>query len=106
MTIALTQIPGIGPSTAKVLAENGFKSAQQIASTTIAQLTKVPGFGMARASRAINAAIKLLAAADDSTAKAAQTSKRPRRTAQKPAPKPIANPTNCPQGVQPSHPSR
>ena len=87
MTIALTQIPGIGPSTAKVLAENDFKSAQQLASTTIAQLTKVPGFGAVRASRAINAAIEFLAAADDSAAKAAQTTKRPRRTAQKPAPK-------------------
>ena len=88
MTIALTRIPGIGPSTAKVLAENGFKSAQQLAGTTIAQLAKVPGFGTARASRAINAAIELLAAAGDSTAKAAQTTKRPRRAAQKPAPRP------------------
>ena len=85
MTIALTQVPGIGPSTAKVLAENGINSAQQLADTTLAQLTKVPGFGSARASRAIKAAIESLASTDDATTKTDQPTQRPRRTAKKPA---------------------
>ncbi len=88
MTVSLTLIPGIGSSTAKVLAENGFESVHQLASSTIIQLTKVPGFGTARADRVINAAIKLLTAADDSTAKAAQTTQSPQRTDQKLAPRP------------------
>ncbi len=88
MTISLTLIPGIGSSTAKVLTENGFEFVHQLASSTITQLTKVPGFGTARADRVINAAIKLLTAADDSTAKAAQTTQGPQRTDQKLEPRP------------------
>ena len=86
MTASLTQISGIGPSTAKVLIDNGFKSAEQLAGTTTALLGKVPGFAAARASRTINAAKEFLAAADDVSTKAIQTTKRPRRVAQKPAP--------------------
>ncbi|MCP4431126.1 MAG: helix-hairpin-helix domain-containing protein, partial [Gammaproteobacteria bacterium] len=72
MTISLTHIQGIGSSTTKILADNGFESVHQLASSTITQLTKVPGFGAVRANRVISAAIELLTAADDSTAKAAQ----------------------------------
>ena len=63
MTIALTQVTGVGPSTAKVLVENGFKSAEQLAGATVSQVASVPGFGVARATRAIDAAKKLLASA-------------------------------------------
>lgn len=86
MPIALTRIPGIGPSTAKVLIENGFKSAQQLADSTIAQLAAVPGFGAARASRTINAAIASLSVSGGAAGKAAipQTAARQRRTARKP----------------------
>ena len=82
MSIALTRIPGIGPSTAKILIENGFKSAQQLADSTIAQLAAVPGFGAARASRTINAAIASLSVSGGAAGKAAipQTAARQRRT--------------------------
>ena len=95
MTTALTKIPGIGPSTAKVLTENGFKSARQLADTTIAQLSKVPGFSTARASRTIKAANAMLSVSADASASAiattttkpnaAQTTMRQRRIAKKPA---------------------
>ena len=91
MTIALTKIPGIGPSTAKILTENGFESAQQLADTTITLLSKVPGFSAVRASRTIKAAnAQLLVSADASAisiskARATQTAMRQQRTAEKPA---------------------
>jgi nucleotidyltransferase/DNA polymerase involved in DNA repair len=56
MTTIITDIPGIGPSTAKVLGENGFKTVEEIAGTTVEKLSKVPGFGAVRASAAIRAA--------------------------------------------------
>jgi len=93
MTTTLNQIPGIGPSTVKVLTENGFDSAQQIADTTIAQLSRVPGFGAARASRTIKAANEVLSVSTDASttatteATAAQTTIRQRRIAKKPVPK-------------------
>jgi len=68
MTTALTKVSGIGPSTAKVLTENGFESAQQLADTTILQLSKVPGFSTARASRTIKAANALLSVSADASA--------------------------------------
>ena len=95
MTTALTKVSGIGPSTAKVLTENGFESAQQLADTTIVQLSKVPGFSAARASRTIKAANALLSVSADASAisttttttkpNAAQTTMRQRRIAKKPA---------------------
>ena len=56
MTTIITDIPGIGPSTAKVLGENGFKTVEEIAGTTVEKLSKVPGFGAVRASAVIRAA--------------------------------------------------
>ncbi len=87
MTIALNKIPGIGPSTAKGLIENGFKSANEIAQATIAQLIGVPGFSTARASRTIKAANELLSASDDATHSTTQPAPRQQQTANRPAPK-------------------
>ncbi|MDC1286670.1 helix-hairpin-helix domain-containing protein [Gammaproteobacteria bacterium] len=92
MTTALTKISGIGPSTAKVLTENGFNSARQLADTTIAQLSRVPGFSTARASRTIQAANALLAVSADASAitttkaHTTQTTIQQRRVAKIPAP--------------------
>lgn len=52
----LTQISGIGPATADVLTSNGFDSVQAIANATVAALSRVPGFGPARAAVVIGAA--------------------------------------------------
>jgi hypothetical protein len=92
MTTALTKISGIGPSTAKVLTENAFESAQQLADTTIALLSKVPGFSAVRASRTIKAANALLSVSVDASAistiktNATQTTMQQRRPEKKPAP--------------------
>jgi hypothetical protein len=91
MTIALSTIPGIGPSTAKGLMENGFKSANEIAQATIAQLIGVPGFSTARASKTIKAANELLSASADALADAVQSTTQPaprqQQTAKRPVPK-------------------
>ena len=96
MTIALSGISGIGPNTAKVLMENGFKSANDIAQATIAQLIGVPGFSTARASRTIEAANELLcasAAASDAAHSTTQPAPRQQQTAKKPVPKPLSGTT-------------
>jgi hypothetical protein len=88
MTIALSEISGIGPGTAKVLMENGFKSANDIAQATVEQLIGVPGFSTARASRTIKAANELLSAsADAAHSSTTQPAPPQRQTAKKPVPK-------------------
>lgn len=52
----LTSIPGVGPATARALAESGFSTIQQLANASQAQLAKVPGFGTVRAGAVIAAA--------------------------------------------------
>jgi hypothetical protein len=84
MESALTTIPGIGSSTAKILMEHGFKSLPEIAAATIAQVAAVPGFSTIRAGRIIKAANNLLSASADGDARAAQTTTSPRRAAPKP----------------------
>ena len=56
----LTNISGIGPSTARVLTENGFATVEGVAQATDKDLAKVPGFGAVRAAEVIKAAQSLL----------------------------------------------
>jgi len=60
----LTKIPGIGPATARILAEHGFPTAAAVAKATTKDLAQVPGFGASRAADVINRALSLLAAGD------------------------------------------
>ena len=73
----LEDIPGIGPQTAKVLAEHGFADAAGIARATVDALAAVPGFSEARAKRTIDAARSLAPSAKKAPAR--------RKTARKPA---------------------
>ena len=59
----LTDIAGIGPSTAKVLEDRGFSDVQKIASASVEDLAQVPGFGPVRAANVGTAAQALLLAA-------------------------------------------
>ena len=61
MSTPITAIPGIGASTADLLANHGFKSAESIATTSVENLSLVPGFGEIRAANTIKAAAGLLA---------------------------------------------
>ena len=60
MSTPITAIPGIGASTADLLANHGFKSAESIASTSVENLSLVPGFGEIRSANTIKAAAGLL----------------------------------------------
>ena len=73
----LEDIPGIGPQTAKVLAEHGFADAAGIARATVDALAAVPGFSEVRAKRTIDAARSLVPSAKKAPAR--------RKTARKPA---------------------
>lgn len=76
----LTQINGIGPSTAQALRELGFTSVGDVAAATVAKLTAVPGFGPVRA-RAVLAAVKEMAsppAAAPAKGKAEKGKKKPK----------------------------
>ena len=61
MSTPITAIPGIGASTAELLANHGFKSAESIASTSVENLSLVPGFGEIRSANTIKAAACFLA---------------------------------------------
>lgn len=62
MAIVITKVWGIGAQTADVLAEHGFKTAEDLAQTSVLSLVNVPGFGPAKAQKVIESALALLEA--------------------------------------------
>ena len=56
MATPITEVRGIGASTAAVLAKHGFSSAEDLASASIADIAAVPGFGESRAQKIKDAA--------------------------------------------------
>ncbi|MFT4604214.1 MAG: hypothetical protein ACI9W4_000943 [Rhodothermales bacterium] len=87
MSKTLTQISGVGPGTAKLLAEHGLTSLSEISSASIERLSAVPGFSSLRAGRVIKAAKELLSAPAKVAVKAPKATPKPRRTARKSTPK-------------------
>jgi hypothetical protein len=77
MASKVTEISGIGPQTAAVLASHGFKTVESIASADKESLCQVQGFSMARTVKTIDAANALLsgATATASKKKSATTAK-------------------------------
>ena len=70
MATTLIEVNGIGPATAKTLAEHGIKSAEDLAGAKLGTIMSVPGFSEIRATRTIAAAkasIKGAAAAKTKT---------------------------------------
>ena len=62
MPTPVPAISGIGPSTADLLSNHGFKTAESIAKTTVEKLSLVPGFGEIRSANTIKAAAEAIGA--------------------------------------------
>jgi transcription termination factor NusA len=60
MPSKVTNISGIGSTTAAILSEHNFKSVESIAQSTVEELSAVPGFSASRADKIIIAARQLL----------------------------------------------
>jgi Holliday junction resolvasome RuvABC DNA-binding subunit len=74
MSHALTDVPGVGPSTAEILNANNIDSVNKLAEIDIRELTLVPGIGEITGRKMIQAARNLVAA--DKTEKAGKTNKK------------------------------
>ncbi len=59
MTRPVTSVKGIGAAAAATLAKTGINSAEELASMTVEQLSRVPGFSVASAARVIAEAGKM-----------------------------------------------
>lgn len=77
----LTDIPGIGESTAALLAEHGIDSIKALCKSSAKKLSRVPGFGEKRAEATL-AAVTTLKDADKAAKKEA---KKAAKTAEKEA---------------------
>ena len=85
MPTPVTAISGIGPATAELLANHGFKTAESIANTTTEKLSLVPGFGEIRSADTIKAAIEAVGA-EPAAEKPKTTKKKPEAKAKKEKP--------------------
>jgi len=78
--VKITDVTGIGPVTVKILSEHGVKTVEALASISLVDLKKIPGFSDLRA-RAVKKA------ASDCLQKAARQSTIPAKDAQAPVKK-------------------
>ena len=87
MTLSIINVHGIGQATSVVLAEYGFKTADDLAKASIVQLAMTPGFSETRATQVINDARSLVASADQeetpATVKAQAKDKKPSKKPKK-----------------------
>jgi NAD-dependent DNA ligase len=77
--LKLTDIPGVGPHTARVLAENGIDSVEKLNALPVETLATVPGFGLVRAASIASAAADLQAPAADRSKKKRKKKKDKRK---------------------------
>ena len=75
MAVTVTKISGIGPKTAAILANHGFKTVEAIAKSTVEKLSGVPGFGPSRSRTIISAASALVAGTPAKTSKTVSSPK-------------------------------
>jgi len=69
----IVDIKGIGPASARSIAESGFDTVEKIAAATPAELATAPGIGEARAAKLIAAAQALLEGSSEPAAEAQAT---------------------------------
>lgn len=80
MNDTLIDVRGVGPTTAKELAARGIRTVGDLASTPVAAISDIPGFGGARAAQVKAAAAELIrlgATSEKRSKKAAATVARP-----------------------------
>jgi transcription termination factor NusA len=82
MSANLSDVKGLGPSSANDLARHGIKTVEDLAKASIPEISAVPGFGEARAARVKAAAAELLGSGAAPTA--------PKRQRRRPAGKSAA----------------
>lgn len=87
MSKSVLDVSGIGPSTAAFLAENGVKTADDLAALSVEQLAAIRGFSEIRAGQVITAAKALVMATEetksDQVKKPKEKSKDKKKTAKK-----------------------
>ena len=86
MTRPVTSVKGIGAAAAATLAKTGINSAEELASMTVEQLSRVPGFSVASATRVIAEAGKMPAAASAQPAAGSKVTVAPADKAPQPEP--------------------
>lgn len=69
MSKSILEVWGIGPSTSTVLAENGIKTAADLASKEVSLVAAIKGFSEIRAAQVISAAKELLTEGQEPIAK-------------------------------------
>lgn len=65
MTIAVRDVPGLGPKTAEYLVGQGITSAEELLQAGLAVLIAAPGFGDGRARKVLDAAASLVVDAEE-----------------------------------------
>lgn len=78
----VTDIPGIGPHTAQVLAGNGIETVEALAALSPQELAALPGFGTARAAAIGQAILRLrqpLPEVSESTSKSKKKDKKAKK---------------------------
>ncbi len=75
--VKVTDVTGIGPVTAKVLSEHKIKTVEALASISLVELQKIPGFSDLRAKAVKKAAANCLLKAAKQSATSAKSAKAP-----------------------------
>lgn len=83
MGSSITEVAGIGPSTATLLTEHGIKTAEALARSSQERLLSIPGFGPARAQSVLAAAVELVGASVVSDAKSKKKKDKKERKSEK-----------------------
>lgn len=76
MVSCVTNVAGIGPSTAALLTEHGIESAEALANSPLERLLSIPGFGPARAQSVLAAAAEFAGAPAVNDAKSKKEKKK------------------------------
>ena len=83
MTIAVRDVPGLGPKTAEYLVGQGITSAEELLEAGLAVLIAAPGFGDGRARKVLDAAASLVVDAEEAVLTQKKTKKKVKKKPKK-----------------------